>query len=297
MLFSVIIPTFNRRDFLHRTLTSVKEQHCKNYEVIVVDDGSTDGTLEMLRAEHPQVRVMTQANAGPGAARNLGVSVSSGDYIAFLDSDDLWFPWTLETFSELVRLHHQPAIMAGQLVGFSDEAKLAEIESESIDAAVFEDYLACSRHGYFVGSGMAVLKRNEFLKTGGFTTQRINAEDHDLILRMGTARGFVQLLKPVTLAWRRHIGSSTMNFMQAFRGGCNLVNQERQGHYPGGSGRKRERREIVTRHVRSTALACLRKGLRHEAWELYLATFRWHLALGRWKFLLAFPLVSIRGSH
>jgi glycosyltransferase involved in cell wall biosynthesis len=95
MLFSVIIPTYNRAALLCTALDSVFAQTFTDYEVIVVDDGSTDGTAAMVASYGGRVRYFQQQNKGPGAARNLGAQHATGEYLAFLDSDDLWFPWTL----------------------------------------------------------------------------------------------------------------------------------------------------------------------------------------------------------
>jgi len=89
-LISVILPTFNRRDFLRESLESVQDQSYSNLEVLVVDDGSTDDTGRMVKNSFPHVRYTWQENQGPAAARNRGVKMTRGDWIAFLDSDDLW---------------------------------------------------------------------------------------------------------------------------------------------------------------------------------------------------------------
>jgi hypothetical protein len=107
---------------------------------------------------------------------------------------------------------------------------------------------------------------------------------------MGTEPGFVQILQPVTLGWRRHEGSATMNFRPTFEGLSYLMEQERRGAYPGGSSRAEERRDIILRHVRPAALECLKHGMVREAWRLYLDSFAWQTALGRWKFLSGFPV-------
>ncbi len=292
-LFSVVIPTFNRVELLKRTLESVWAQTFTDYEVIVVDDGSTDGTLEFLKSLAGRVTLLTQSNRGPGPARNLGAEKARGQYVAFLDSDDLWFPWTLETFAQLICQHRSPAILSASLVEFSDEVTLAALKLPPVRAEYFPDYFATSHLHYFVGAGMAVLRRTEFLKTGGFTEKRINAEDHDLILRMGTAPGFVQILEPFTLAWRRHAGSATKNFRLSFEGNRYLVEQEERGAYPGGRARRRERIRIVSSHVRPISVECLRQKLRAEAWTLYRATVGWHVRLGRWKYLVGFPAMAL----
>ncbi len=91
--FSIIVPTYNRAASIQATLDSCFAQTCTDFELIVVDDGSTDDTLDALAAiEDPRLVVLPQENAGPAAARNHGMRTARGDYIAFLDSDDIWYP-------------------------------------------------------------------------------------------------------------------------------------------------------------------------------------------------------------
>ena len=301
MLFSIVIPTYNRLALLPRTLDSVWAQRFTDFEVIVVDNGSTDGTDAWLETLGARVQRLRQDNLGPGPARNAGAARARGDYLAFLDSDDLWFPWTLECFADLIRQHERPAVLGAKLMSFTDEAELAAVREGPLVAEVFADYFASSRSGYFVGAGMSVLRREEFLRTGGYTDRPINSEDHDLILRMGTAPGFVQVTSPVTLGWRRHAGSATMDPARSAAGNLYLVEQERCGTYPGGAARRWERRNIVTRHVRPASLACVRGGAVADAWRLYQKTFCWHAQLGRLKYLAVFPvmaaLAAARGSR
>src|SRR5262245_42788481 len=93
--FSVVIPTYNRLEFLISAIESVERQTYKSFEIIVVDDGSTDDTLAHLSALGDRVTLLRQMRKGPGAARNMGARHASGAYVAFLDSDDLWLPWSL----------------------------------------------------------------------------------------------------------------------------------------------------------------------------------------------------------
>lgn len=90
MNISLVIPSYNRCTLLKRALQSVFMQSIPPQEVIVVDDGSTDQTAQMLQQEYPQVKTITQNNKGVSAARNKGVQLAQGDWIAFLDSDDTW---------------------------------------------------------------------------------------------------------------------------------------------------------------------------------------------------------------
>jgi len=89
---SVIIPLYNSARFIKNTLQSVADQTYKNVEILCVDDGSTDATKDVIAAHFPGVHYLYQNNKGPAAARNLGIKKATGDYIAFLDSDDIWLP-------------------------------------------------------------------------------------------------------------------------------------------------------------------------------------------------------------
>ena len=90
---SVVMPTYNAAETLYASVLSVQAQTCRAWELILVDDGSTDGTLEVAReleAKDHRIRVVSQANAGPAAARNTGIALARARIIAFLDADDLW---------------------------------------------------------------------------------------------------------------------------------------------------------------------------------------------------------------
>lgn len=286
--FSVIIPTYNRLELLREALASVWAQTFTDYEVIVVEDGSSDGTWEYLQSLGSRVRAFRQQNAGPGAARNLGAKHATGEYLAFLDSDDLWLPWSLKVFSSLIDKNDLPAILSGKLSPFTASSEIAVTKEMPVQMEFFQDYFSASCSGYFAGAGMSVLSRSAFMNTGGYTDKPVNCEDHDLTLKMGDAHGFVQVLSPVTLGWRRHVGSATMSVPRSVEGSFFLIGQELLGAYPGGCKRARQRREIIARHVRPVVLDCLHKGMRKEAWALYRATFVWHVSLHRWKFLAGF---------
>ncbi len=295
-LFSVIIPTYNRAGLIQQTLDSVFAQEFADFEVWVVDDGSTDKTLEVLAGYGQRLKLLRQANQGPGPARNLGAVHAVGQYIVFLDSDDLWFPWTLATYEQMIRKNNQPAIVAGKLIEFTDEQQLTSVHREAAESVSFGDYLQSNRRAYYVGAGMSVLRRDVLSASGGYTDKRINAEDHDLILRLGAAPGFVQVLAPKTVAWRRHAGGATQDWRLTYEGKRYLLDQEAAGRYPGGRARRRERRRILTRYVRPVSLECLRQGETGKAWTLYRATFLWNLQLGRLRYLAAFPVMAVMVS-
>lgn len=294
-LFTVVVPTCNRAALLREALDSVLTQTFTDFEVIVVDDGSTDETPSVVAGYGDRVRSYRQANRGPGAARNLGAAHAKGDYLAFLDSDDLWFPWTLGTYHRLLEQHDHPAFLAGKPLRFRGEGGPPATAPAPSRAVTFPDYLASGDEWRWWGASSFVIRGDVFGLAAGFREDFVVAEDSDLALRLGTAPGFVQVLSPATFAYREHGGNLTKDFSKTLGATWLSVQAERAGRYPGGTSRARERRQILTRHARPVALGCLRRGMRREGWGLYRAMFRWHVSLGRWKFLAGFPLAAAGG--
>lgn len=111
VIFSVVIPLFNKAPHIERAIASALGQTLPPHEIIVVDDGSTDGSLEIVRAmKDARITVLTRSPPGPGgyAARNLGVEKATGDWVAFLDADDLWYPDHLINLSNAIKACKQP---------------------------------------------------------------------------------------------------------------------------------------------------------------------------------------------
>jgi glycosyltransferase involved in cell wall biosynthesis len=293
-LFSVIIPTYNRSTLIGRTLDSVLAAVDAGTEILVVDDGSTDGTLEMLGGYGGRIKILQQANKGPGAARNAGLREATGDYAAFLDSDDLWFPWTAATYTKAIAEHHQPAFIAGKPFVFeSDESKLPK-SPQALDCLVFPDYFASGDQWRWYSASSFVMRREALLAAGGFTDEWVNGEDADAAMRIGVAGTFVQVRSPVTFAYRKHAGSAMSNLARTYRGMRRLIDGENTGAFPGGPSRARERRRIISEFARPLAVGLLDQGERRLAWDLYRGTFAWNMRLGRWKFLAGFPVHATR---
>jgi glycosyltransferase involved in cell wall biosynthesis len=290
MLFSVVVPTYNRLELLRRTLESVRRQQFTDFELIVVDDGSTDGTLADLRAMDAGVQVLTQPNRGPGAARNRGLACARGRYVAFLDSDDLWFPWTLASYAALIRRHDSPAFIAGKALPFEHEAALAQAVDAAPVADWFSDYYASGTEWRWWGVSSFVVRTDLLRGCGGFVDADINGEDGDLALRLGEAAGFVQVRAPFTFGYRQHAGNIAGDLPRLLAGAWHKIKSEHTGRYPGGARRRAERWRILARHIRPLSLACLRAGRFADGARLYGASFGWHLRLGRWKYLAGFPL-------
>lgn len=117
-LISVIIPAYNAEQYLGAAIESVLQQRWQPLEIIVVDDGSTDQSVAVAQHYQPLVQCLHQENSGPGAARNLGVSAAHGEFIAFLDADDLWLTDKLASQMAYLHLHPEVAMLFGQVEQF-----------------------------------------------------------------------------------------------------------------------------------------------------------------------------------
>ncbi|MCA8986328.1 MAG: glycosyltransferase family 2 protein [Planctomycetaceae bacterium] len=293
--FTVIIPTYNRENTIGETLDSVAGQTFRDFETIVVDDGSSDGTVEFIQKEFPWVQVVKQENAGPGVARNRGAEIARGEYLAFLDSDDLWFPWTLQNCHRALCDLNKPSYLTLQPFGFESQDEIKKVAESTLEYRLFDDYFATHQQWICHGSGASLIQRNVFLEAGGFPCGKINGEDADLAMRLGTATGFLHIVSPPMLAYRQHSQNVSHDLLKSQAGVDLMLSREKKGEYPGGSIRARERNEIISRHIRPFAIDCARKGQFKLAIRYYRALFQESIQHGRWKFLLGLPVMAFAG--
>lgn len=198
---SVVIPTYNRLGYLMEALESVFRQSRPPDEVIVVDDGSTDGTEEAITELGHRVRYLRQRNAGPGAARNRGLRAVQGEWITFLDSDDLWMPDTVARQIEFCERNPGLDFVFGLMALFdaTSEASEPEILDRSVyaycqaHAADLRDLHLCLLKTNPVPTSTVMFRRSAMERVGFFREDLRCAEDYDLWFRWAlSARcGFV----------------------------------------------------------------------------------------------------------
>lgn len=300
MRFSVVIPVYNRSEVVGEAIDSVLHQSIEDFEVIVVDDGSTDATAEVVRRQYgSDVRLIRQENRGPGAARNRGIKAASGEYVTFLDSDDLWFPWTLSVFDRAIQQHREVSFVAGRHVetqsGRDGHPRLETGRQDYEDKYWPDYYAAAADSPLWIGTPSVAIRREVLRSVGRFMSANTNAEDSDLWMRLGTAPGFVRVVDPPVFAYRRGADSEVQDLQKTFGGIKKMVENEHRGDYPGGDERKEQRRKILTRHTRAASVSLARSGYLHEARHLYTRTLWWNWELRRFKYLAAAPLIGIVG--
>ena len=157
-----------------------------------------------------------------------------GEYFAFLDSDDVWFPWTLDVYREVIEGSGRPAFLAGKPHVFSDETDLGAVKPEPPTTEKFQDYLASGDEWRWWGVSSFVIRKDAFLDAGGFIEDRVNSEDADLALKLGVAAGFVQITAPATFAYREHAANVKDDLGRTLAGIRHALTSEKCGAIPEG---------------------------------------------------------------
>jgi glycosyltransferase involved in cell wall biosynthesis len=234
---SVVIPAYNADWCVAKAVDSVLAQDCRDYEVLVVDDGSTDDTAAVVARYGDAIRVVRQRNLGLSAARNTGIRESRGEYVAFLDADDWWLPGKLDRQLALMRARPE--------VGFcSTAARVEDPEGRLINL-----WAAAHWQGPFIvhlfgsnadvaGSGSAVVARRRlFDQVGGFDESLRSLEDIDMWMRLAAVADYACIDEPLAVILKRP-GSMSRNLdvmreaaVQVMRKNRHLLPAPLQGSY------------------------------------------------------------------
>jgi glycosyltransferase involved in cell wall biosynthesis len=200
---SICIPTYNRKDYLKETLDSVFAQTYKDYEVVIVDDGSTDGTETMVKSAGYPLRYYWQENRGDAASRNKLLELARGEFITFLDSDDLLMPDAVERMMKIMEAEGGDVIVYGPYLRIDENGNvygrcMRKLYSGYIASHLFQNIL--------VHSCGSMLPQSVLQEAGGFDETLAVCSDYDLWLRLSLKYRFIALPEP-TFKRRRHSGN------------------------------------------------------------------------------------------
>ena len=250
-LVSVVIPAHNAAPFLRETVESALAQSWPSVEVIVVNDGSTDGTAAVLASFGDRIRVVGQRQSGVAVARNRGAAAARGTWLAFLDADDVWLPHKLER--QLASAETRTHFIYSDRINIGHLAGLPEIQSDLqylYEGAVFAEVLL----GNVITTSSVVMRRSTFDALGGFSEDPDlpPAEDWDLWLRVA-AHHRIDVCREPLVKYRLHAAGASQN--------------------PDRMNRARIR--VVERALRLPAAQRLPASVRRRAWSLTYATNGW----------------------
>ena len=204
----MVIPAYNVAQFIEKTLDSVFAQTYPRFEVVVIDDGSTDETPAIVKPylERPEMVYVRQENGGVSNARNNGIKTASGEYIAFLDGDDVWHPEKLSRQMAAMGPHmwsHTDSYFVGE--SETGDVKHGDLE-EKTEGYAFEALLICNT----LTTSTVIVKKAALEAVGPFSTHYRALEDWDLWLRLAKQYPLIYLDEPLT-DYLIHAHSSTRN--------------------------------------------------------------------------------------
>ena len=183
MLFSVIIPTYNRGTIIKRAIDSVLCQSEKDFELLIVDDGSTDNTEEIVNSyDDNRIVFIKQNNGGASSARNNGIKNARGKYISFLDSDDIWYPQTLEMQKKKYDSDTEISCVYSDLESIAEDGSHIPFWNPTgIEGYIYADAL---RQGFLSPTIVLSAKKECFDKVGGFDLSFPASQDDDICFRL-----------------------------------------------------------------------------------------------------------------
>jgi len=198
---SVVVPTFNRAHLINRALQSVVSQTYRPLDLIVVDDGSTDDTCERVRTEYPHATLLSQSNQGVSAARNRGLSVAQGDWIAFLDSDDTWCESKIEQQLQALAKEPRSRICHTDEVWIRNGVRVNPMNKHLKSGGnIFKQCLPRC----VISPSAVLLHRSVFEDFGSFDEELPACEDYDLWLRLSAKLPVTYLPEKLVVKYGGH---------------------------------------------------------------------------------------------
>ena len=222
-LVSVIIAAYNSEDTIAETIFSVLNQTFKDLEVIVIDDGSKDNTSQRIREiEDSRVKLFLYENGGVAKARNRGITHASGEYIAFLDHDDLWTPDKIEAQVSALQKSPDAGVAYSWTINmYADEDPIRFDNSPPLyfEGNVYEQLLCCN----FIGSGSNILARSQAIASvGEFDPLPVSNEDWDFYIRLAARWSFV-VVPQYHIIYRHSADSMSSQVKRLEEGGLILI--------------------------------------------------------------------------
>jgi glycosyltransferase involved in cell wall biosynthesis len=277
--FSIIITSHNQATFIGNAVESALAQNYGSREVIVVDDASSDESVGILEQCRDAIQLITlNKNVGASQARNIGIAKAKGDFLVFLDGDDLLLPWALDVYGEIVE-RKRPQIILSTMRWFDGQVpKLASVGTPAeVDVVDYESLLDKDRP-YRASASALVISREVFNNVQGWTKEIFPMEDLDALVKLLHSGRTVQILAPATVCYRVH-AANTVHQVANCAGALRLImEKEKRGGYPDGRLNRGQRYAFLGGPALFWVKRAYKSGLYIEALRL--------LALG-WPMILA----------
>lgn len=251
MKFSIIIPVYNRGLLVADAIESVLKQDFYDYELIVVNDGSSDNTMQVLYKYRDSIRIIHQENQGAESAKNSGVKEATGDYLVFLDSDDVLLPGALSVYHQIIENEDQPALLFARGKGIGSKTPINNMLSCKSSLCIYSksnDFLS-KRTAVWLSTSFLIFRRSLWCKSTMFRRGAFPADDLDFLLRIGNLGPCIIVKSPMTVGYRYHDNNSIKNILSIIDKLSFLLKMEKKNEYPGGWNRKIDRLALIGGHI------------------------------------------------
>jgi len=271
---SIVMPAFNAERYIAEALRSVEAQTMRDLEVVIVDDGSTDGTIDEVNrfSDRLDITLLRQSNAGPSAARNNGIRHARADYCAFLDADDIMLPELLETHCALLDADPEVGMVISDITTF-DEAGVRHQARWNFAGRPREPVLDELAVENFVTTSAVVARRKCVMEVGMFPEDRRQAEDYQLWLRLAARWKLVVVDRPL-VRYRYAPSSLSADKLLTSRAAIEVVEAFWNEHPEQRLARPRAVRRSMARHRANYASVALDLGQRRVALSSLLHALR-----------------------
>jgi len=288
--FSIVITCCNQRPFIRAAVDSALSQLAGLREVIVVDDGSTDGCAALLQEYGDSIQLLAMPeNRGAIEARNHGAAQARGEYLVFLDGDDILLPWALDVYERVIQ-ERNPTVILANTTWFKGAAP--ELSEKDIPGGIESIYYpALIRKDRAIGLSASayIVRRRTFWEVGGWSPGIFHLDLQDLSAKLGF-QPTVYVSSPSTVHYRLHGANSIMDIDPFLRNIRILVAKERAGEYPGGPKRRFDRAVWFGGAIVFWAKRAASEGRSAEAAKLVL--FGWRMILAAVVRRLAFKITG-----
>ncbi|EOB7509515.1 glycosyltransferase [Providencia stuartii] len=211
LLVSVVIPCYNSENWIAKAIQSIDNQTFKNIEIIIVDDGSTDNSVNVIKNIKISlpILIINQENSGPSLARNNGVKYAKGDYIAFLDADDEWHPDKIQTQLDALDLNNKKNFCLSDCILIDANNSLIKKHSNNIDSSTSLDLM---KKMFYLGEVSMItpsilVPKQLFIDSGGFDNNLRYKEDNFFILKLLSEKGILTYINKPLFSVRFHKNS------------------------------------------------------------------------------------------
>lgn len=184
-LISIVIPLYNKSAHIESTINSVLDQDSKNFELLIIDDGSTDNSLNIVQEiKSDKIRIIRKKNEGVSKTRNVGIDKAKGDYILFLDADDILLRNALTTFNTLIEVYPGKDVYVGSYIEKKMKNEAVKRVVNKYEGVIENPLYATYMKKIRPRAGNMIICRNKLLDVGGFRTDITLYEDLEFILRV-----------------------------------------------------------------------------------------------------------------